>query len=178
MKCPKCQFDNPADAKFCNECGNQLELACPQCKKVNPAGSKFCNECGQNLAQLASSNGFQGSSKSSQSPSTMPEAASLSEGERRQATVAFSDLSGYTSMNEKLDPEEVQEIMSRIKKEAVHIFERHEGIVNQFVGDEVLALFGIPTANEDDPVRANRYATSDAQRDQQRSDSYSFERYP
>jgi hypothetical protein len=176
MKCPKCQFDNPADAKFCNECGNQLELACPQCKKVNPAGSKFCNECGQNLAQLASSNGFQGSSKSSQSPSTMPEAASLSEGERRQATVAFSDLSGYTSMNEKLDPEEVQEIMSRIKKEAVHIFERHEGIVNQFVGDEVLALFGIPTANEDDPVRA--YATSDAQRDQQRSDSYSFERYP
>jgi class 3 adenylate cyclase/tetratricopeptide (TPR) repeat protein len=155
MKCPKCQFDNPADAKFCNECGNQLELACPQCKKVNPAGSKFCNECGQNLAQLASSNGFQGSSKSSQSPSTMPEAASLSEGERRQATVAFSDLSGYTSMNEKLDPEEVQEIMSRIKKEAVHIFERHEGIVNQFVGDEVLALFGIPTANEDDPVRAS-----------------------
>jgi class 3 adenylate cyclase len=86
----------------------------------------------------------------------MVEPPSLSEGERRQATVVFSDLSGYTSMNEKLDPEEVQEIMSRIKKEAVHIFERHEGIVNQFVGDEVLALFGIPTANEDDPVRAVR----------------------
>ncbi|MCK4984950.1 MAG: AAA family ATPase, partial [Desulfobacterales bacterium] len=62
------------------------------------------------------------------------------------------------SMNEKLDPEEVEEIMSRIKKEAVHIFERHEGIVNQFAGDEVLALFGIPTANEDDPVRAVRAA--------------------
>jgi predicted ATPase/class 3 adenylate cyclase len=54
----------------------------------------------------------------------MPETASLSEGERRQATVVFSDLSGYTSMNEKLDPEEVQKIMSRIKKEAVQIFER------------------------------------------------------
>jgi class 3 adenylate cyclase/tetratricopeptide (TPR) repeat protein len=158
MKCSKCQFENPADAKFCNACGSKLELACPQCTKVNPAGSKFCNECGQSLAQLVSSNSFQGNSESSQSPSTVPEPASLSEGERRQATVVFSDLSGYTSMNEKLDPEEVQKIMSRIKKEAVHIFERHEGIVNQFVGDEVLALFGIPTANEDDPVRAVRAA--------------------
>ena len=158
MKCPKCQFDNPADANFCNACGNKLELACPQCTKVNPVGSKFCNECGQSLAQLVSSNNFQENSESSQLPSPVPEPASLSEGERRQATVVFSDLSGYTSMNEKLDPEEVQKIMSRIKKEAVHIFEHHEGIVNQFVGDEVLALFGIPTANEDDPVRAVRAA--------------------
>jgi class 3 adenylate cyclase/tetratricopeptide (TPR) repeat protein len=158
MKCPKCQFENPADAKFCNECGNKLELVCPQCTKVNPAGSKFCNECGQSLAQIVSANDFQGSSESSSSPSIMPEASSLSEGERRQATVVFSDLSGYTSMNEKLDPEEVQKIMSRIKEKAVQIFERHEGIVNQFVGDEVLALFGIPTANEDDPVRAVRAA--------------------
>jgi class 3 adenylate cyclase len=158
MKCPKCQFENPADAKFCNECGNKLELVCPQCTKVNPAGSKFCNECGQSLAQIVSASDFQGSSESSSSPSIMPEASSLSEGERRQATVVFSDLSGYTSMNEKLDPEEVQKIMSRIKEKAVQIFERHEGIVNQFVGDEVLALFGIPTANEDDPVRAVRAA--------------------
>jgi class 3 adenylate cyclase/tetratricopeptide (TPR) repeat protein len=156
MKCPKCQFDNPADAKFCNACGNKLELVCPQCTKANPAGSKFCNECGQSLAQSISSSGLQGISESSQSPSMLAEPATLSEGERRRATVVFSDLSGYTSMNAELDPEEVQEIMSRIKKEAVHIFERHEGIVNQFVGDEVLALFGIPTANEDDPVRAVR----------------------
>ena len=77
-----------------------------------------------------------------------------SAGERRQATVLFSDLSGYTAMNEKLDPEEVQEIMSRIKSEAVKIVENHGGIVSQFVGDEVLALFGIPTAHEDDPRRA------------------------
>ena len=57
-------------------------------------------------------------------------------------------------MNERLDPEEVEAIMSRIKREAVNIVERHEGIVNQFVGDEVLALFGVPYAHEDDPVRA------------------------
>ena len=82
--------------------------------------------------------------------------ASIPSGERRQATIVFSDLSGYTAMNERLDPEEVQEIMSRIKAEAVRIVEAHGGIVNQFVGDEVVALFGIPTAHEDDPVRAVR----------------------
>ena len=110
MKCPKCQFDNPADAKFCNACGNKLELVCPQCTKANPAGSKFCNECGQSLAQSISSSGLQGISESSQSPSMLAEPATLSEGERRRATVVFSDLSGYTSMNEKLDPEVVQEL--------------------------------------------------------------------
>jgi len=81
------------------------------------------------------------------------------EGERRQATIVFSDLSGYTSMNERLDPEEVEAIMSRIKMEAVKIVGHHEGIVNQFVGDEVLALFGIPAAHEDDPMRAVRGKT-------------------
>jgi class 3 adenylate cyclase/pimeloyl-ACP methyl ester carboxylesterase len=76
------------------------------------------------------------------------------EGERRHATILFSDLSGYTAMNETLDPEEVERIMRHVKEEAVRIVEEHGGIVNQFVGDEVLALFGIPTAHEDDPRRA------------------------
>jgi class 3 adenylate cyclase len=61
-------------------------------------------------------------------------------------------------MNERLDPEQVQEIMSRIKNDAVRIVESHGGIVNQFVGDEVVALFGIPAGHEDDPVRSVRAA--------------------
>ena len=61
-------------------------------------------------------------------------------------------------MNERLDPEEVEGIMSCIKAEAVKIVESHGGIVSQFVGDEVLALFGIPTAHEDDPCRAVKAA--------------------
>jgi len=61
-------------------------------------------------------------------------------------------------MNERLDPEEVRAIVGRIKAEAVHIVEGHGGIVNQFVGDEVMALFGVPQAHEDDPVRAVRAA--------------------
>ena len=81
-----------------------------------------------------------------------------SEGERRHATVLFSDLSGYTVMNEKLDPEVVQELMTRIKSGAIRIVEHYDGTVNQFVGDEILALFGIPNAHEDDPIRAVRTA--------------------
>jgi class 3 adenylate cyclase/tetratricopeptide (TPR) repeat protein len=72
--------------------------------------------------------------------------------------VLFSDLSGYTAMNERLDPEEVRGIVGRIKAEAVRIVEGHGGIVNQFVGDEVMALFGVPLAHEDDAVRAVRAA--------------------
>jgi class 3 adenylate cyclase len=158
MKCRKCQFENPAGSKFCNECGNKLEISCSQCSHVNPAGSRFCNECGHNLVQPAAPGESSQPSHQPDSPPAPPDSATLPEGERRQATIVFSDLSGYTSMNERLDPEEVEAIMSRIKKEAVRIVESHEGIVNQFVGDEVLALFGIPAAHEDDPVRAVKAA--------------------
>ena len=95
MKCSKCQFENPKDAKFCNECGGTLQMACPKCGKVNPPGSKFCNECGHKLATQEAVEG---------------EKPSLG-GERKQITVLFSDLSGYTAMSERLDPEEVREVM-------------------------------------------------------------------
>ncbi|MHC4104384.1 MAG: AAA family ATPase, partial [Planctomycetota bacterium] len=158
MQCPECQSDNPADARFCNKCGSKLEITCPKCSKANPPDSNFCNGCGHNLSQKDVPTEATDSSPSTPAEPKAPEIASVPEGERRQATIVFSDLSGYTSMNEKLDPEEVEAIMSRIKQEAVGIVERHEGIVNQFVGDEVLALFGIPTAHEDDPMRAVRAA--------------------
>ena len=81
-------------------------------------------------------------------------AAGNEEGERRHATVMFSDLSGYTALNEAFDPEEVEQLMARIKREAIAVIERHGGRVNQFVGDEVMALFGVPIAHRDDPRRA------------------------
>ncbi|MEP6969531.1 MAG: adenylate/guanylate cyclase domain-containing protein, partial [Betaproteobacteria bacterium] len=80
------------------------------------------------------------------------------DGERRHATVMFSDLTGYTALNEAFDPEEVEEIMSRIKREAIAVIERHGGRVNQFVGDEVMAMFGVPVARRDDARRAIRAA--------------------
>ena len=146
MECPKCQHENPADNKFCEECGNPFLLACPGCGSENRPDVKFCGKCGHNFTEPTAPSESPAQSKATES--------SAPTGERRQATVLFSDLSGYTAMNEKLDPEEVEGIMSRIKDEAVKIVESHGGIVSQFVGDEVLALFGIPTAHEDDPRRA------------------------
>ena len=52
MQCPKCQFDNPMDPKYCSECGGKLEIVCVRCNKSNPPGSKFCNACGHNLIRL------------------------------------------------------------------------------------------------------------------------------
>lgn len=143
MRCLACHHDNPEGVKFCGECGAKLECRCPSCGAPNPPGNKFCYECGESLRE--------GRHR------TITPVPGLA-GERCYATIVFSDLAGYTAMNERLDPEEVEALLGRIKDAAVAIVERHGGIVNQFVGDEVLALFGIPRAHEDDPVRAVRAA--------------------
>jgi class 3 adenylate cyclase/tetratricopeptide (TPR) repeat protein len=109
-------------------------MNCAACGHPLPETAKFCPECGQRTA-------------------------GADEGERRHATILFSDLSGYTALNESLDPEEVEAIMDRIKRAATAVIARHGGIINQFIGDEVVALFGIPTARRDDAVRAVRAAS-------------------
>ena len=70
----------------------------------------------------------------------------------------FSDLSGYTAMSEKLDPEEVKEIMSRIFGEIAQVVTKYEGFIEKFIGDAVVAFFGVPMAHEDDPIRAIKVA--------------------
>ena len=90
-------------------------------------------------------------------PSSAP-ASRSDAGERRHATVVFSDLAGYTALSEAFDPEEVEAVMGRVKREAIAVVERHGGHVNQFVGDEVIAVFGVPVARRDDPQRAVRAA--------------------
>lgn len=147
MRCPACHHENPEGAKFCGECGAKLERLCTHCGTKNPLTNKFCHQCGHPFP-----------SSVQRPPQITPSFSAVPAGERRQATVMFSDLTGYTAMNEVLDPEEVEALMTHLKNEAVRIVEHHGGIVNQFVGDEVLALFGIPTAHEDDPVRAVRAA--------------------
>src|SRR5450432_3481036 len=109
---------------------------CLSCNSENRAHATVCAACGQPLAD-----------------GPRDERPAL-EALRRRATIVFCDLSGYTALNEALDPEEVEQIMSRIKEDATRIIEGLGGTVNQFVGDEVMALFGIPIAHGDDPTRA------------------------
>ncbi len=144
MKCPKCQAENHEARKFCRECGEKLILLCPKCDSENIPGDKFCGECGCRLDKPGPI----------REEKLQPEA----DGERKHVTVLFSDLSGYTEMSERLDPEEVKEITTNIFSKISKVIEKYEGFVEKFVGDAVMALFGVPRAYEDDPLRAIKAA--------------------
>jgi len=140
MKCPKCQCENPDERKFCRECGAKLSSICPRCGYHNLPGDKFCSECGQKLDEAIEAE----------------EARPETPGERKHVTVLFSDLSGYTAMSERLDPEEVKEITGRIFGEIAQVVTKYDGFIEKFIGDAIMALFGVPEAHEDDPIRAIR----------------------
>jgi class 3 adenylate cyclase/tetratricopeptide (TPR) repeat protein len=142
MKCSKCQAENPQENRFCRKCGANLLLTCPQCGAEVLSDDRYCGKCGQELDEAA------------ETADTAPKP----EGERKHVTVLFSDLSGYTAMSEKLDPEEVKEITSRIFSDISKVIDKYEGFVEKFVGDAVMALFGVPKTHEDDPIRAIKVA--------------------
>lgn len=143
MRCQNCQFDNHIDVKFCEECGFKLKAYCPKCGNKNVFGMNFCGVCGFNLSD----------------PYPLKdEPKAGSDDERKHVTVLFSDLSGYTAMTERLDPEEVKEIVSRIFGEIAQIVLKYEGFIEKFIGDAVVAIFGVPRSHEDDPIRAIKTA--------------------
>lgn len=147
MDCPRCSYINSSDSFTCRSCGQRLQPRCRECGSDITRDAAFCPTCGAALTPLPPGGG--GS-----------DAEPIRAGERRRATVLFSDVSGYTALNEKLDPEDVALVMSRIKDAATRIVEAYGGTVNQFVGDEVMSLFGVPLAHDDDPVRAVQAALS------------------
>jgi class 3 adenylate cyclase len=168
MKCQKCQFENPNGMKFCNECGCKLEIACPECNKSNPPGSKFCGECGRVMTRPSAPSPKELSfdEKIEKIQSYLPQGLTekiLSqknkiEGERKQVTVMFCDMAGYTSLSEILGFEEAYAIMDQIYEILIHKVHEFEGTVNEMTGDGVMALFGAPIAIEDAPQRSIRVA--------------------
>jgi class 3 adenylate cyclase/tetratricopeptide (TPR) repeat protein len=155
MRCPKCQSENPDGMKFCGQCGAKMEKICPQCNFSNPPGFKFCGECGYDLRVPEEPPPRDASEPVADE---IPIPSGPVEGERKYVSVLFSDMSGYTAMAERLDPEEVKEITSRIFGEISQIVGKYDGFIEKFVGDAVMALFGVPKAHEDDAVRAIRAA--------------------
>ncbi len=158
MICPSCGTENPARAKFCTECATRLVAACPSCGTENPPGAKFCSECATPLspagpgeappAATASAPGQPG-------PSTVRASAAT---ERRVVTVMFLDLVGFTTFAEGRDAEETRELLTRYFDLARDVIERYGGVVEKFIGDAVMAVWGAPTAHEDDAERAVRAA--------------------
>jgi len=162
MKCPKCQFENPERMKFCGECGSKLERICPSCNLSNPANFKFCGECGFDLKKAEEASPADDLDQKWSTPESagheISTAPTAMEGERKYVTALFSDMSGYTAMSERLDPEEVKEITSRIFAEISKIVDKYDGFIEKFIGDAVMTLFGVPKAHEDDPVRSIKAA--------------------
>jgi class 3 adenylate cyclase len=164
MKCPKCTFESPAGQRFCGKCGTRLEKICPKCGIGNPAEYDFCGDCGHDLRRPAETHALDYSQPQTYTPKHLAEkiltARNSIEGERKLVTVLFTDVADYTSISERLDPEEVHRIMDgcfRILVEEIH---RHEGTVDKFTGDGVMALFGAPLAHEDHAQRACHAALS------------------
>jgi class 3 adenylate cyclase/tetratricopeptide (TPR) repeat protein len=162
MKCPECLNPVETGAFTCKACGFVLGAACGYCKTVNRPASKFCCACGRPLDFSSESSSLSAHASHTARP-PMPIAAdkpAIHTGfsQRKWVTVLFSDLSGYSALCERLDPEDVREMMNLVFKEIVSIIVRYEGYIDRIIGDEVLAVFGIPQTHEDDPVRAIRAA--------------------
>jgi class 3 adenylate cyclase len=161
MRCPKCNTENAANAKFCAECGAKFAALCPSCGAENPPDAKFCTQCGTRLGGAANQ-------PEAQPPPARPEARSaptlierpaidpdiLPEGERKTVTALFADIKGSMDLMEDIDPEQARALIDpavRILIDAVH---RYDGYIVQSTGDGIFALFGAPVAHEDHPHRA------------------------
>ena len=148
MNCPSCAAPNADTAKFCTECGAALEAHCPACGTAHRPGQRFCAECGAALVPAAVTAPAAGA----------PAAQSGEVAERRLVTVLFADLVGFTTLSERRDAEEVRELLSRYFATCRRLIGLYGGTVEKFIGDAVMAVWGTPTATEDDAERAVRAA--------------------
>jgi class 3 adenylate cyclase/tetratricopeptide (TPR) repeat protein len=145
MKCPKCQFENPATAKFCIECGHPLSVASGTPSQDLSFDEKFARIQRYLPTGLADK---------------ILSQRDRIEGERRQVTVMFCDMAGYSRMVERLGSEQSYRIMDDIYEILIHKVHEFEGTVNEMTGDGIMALFGAPIALEDAPQRALSSALS------------------
>jgi len=142
MKCPKCRTENLGTRKFCKECGTKLLLVCPDCHFENAPRDKFCGECGYQLTQPPEASPVDYSAPQSYTPKHLAEKIlthrSAIEGERKLVTIMFADVAGFTSLSEKLDPEDVHRIMDGCCRVLVDEIHRFEGTVGALRGDGVM----------------------------------------
>jgi len=160
MNCPNCNAQNSPRALFCYNCGKPLPLVCPTCGEVSKPGAKFCSHCGTRLREalkIVTPLDISDHSKSGSTVSdTQSPAIHTSIYERRQVTILFADITGYSTLSEFLDPEEVLDIMHAAYPCLIDPVKERGGTIVQIMGDGLLAFFGAPLAHEDDPERAIR----------------------
>ena len=167
LTCPGCGHPNEPTQKFCGECGTRLLPATapaptPAAAQPVPAPAQPVKEAAPPAAIVRlrppRAPAFRDAAPVTYTPKHLAEKILTSkgalEGERKTVTVMFSDVSGFTAMSERLDPEDVHGIMDRVFEVILAAVHRCEGTINQFLGDGVMALFGAPIAHEDHAPRA------------------------
>ena len=151
--CPDCGTRSPTGARFCQECGHALARSCPQCGAV-AAGGRFCADCGAALDSVSTPTGP--SPVAMAAPVTPAAPANSLLAERRLTSVLFGDLVGFGALGGGLEPEDARELLSRYFQVARTIVARYGGTVEKFIGDAVMAVWGVPATHEDDAERAVR----------------------
>jgi class 3 adenylate cyclase/tetratricopeptide (TPR) repeat protein len=133
--CSACGAGNADPARFCARCGATIGAVCPSCGAPVASDDRFCSNCGTTLA----------------TPTPIGD-------ERKLVTVLFADVTGSTALGERLDPERMRDVLRTYFAAMREEIEGEGGTVEKFIGDAVMAAFGVPVAHEDDPARALRAA--------------------
>ena len=138
-----------------------LAASCPSCGTDNPPGAKFCIECGTGLGGTGTTTAVPPATKGAPATPVRPDLAPPGAGAACRRSAArrpslFADLSGYTAVAERMDPETVKSIVDRALRRLGQEVVRYGGRVDKYIGDNVMAVFGAPVAHEDDPERAVR----------------------
>ena len=136
MKCSACGFENPGGFSFCGNCGAGLTQTCTSCGANIPDGFRFCGNCGRAVS------------------SGPPSGEAIYSGDRRRITVLFADVVGFSSVAEYLDPEDLRTELEETFEQLAAVVEARDGVVEKYIGDAIVAVFGAPVAHEDDPRRA------------------------
>ncbi|MDQ1106686.1 adenylate/guanylate cyclase domain-containing protein [Nocardioides zeae] len=142
MVCATCALPLLAGARFCAGCGTAAPAPCTSCSGVLPPGARFCPACGREVG----------------APTTPAVGAGTTApvAQRRVVSVLFCDLVGFTGLAARRDPEEVRELLTAYFDRARQIVARYGGTIEKFIGDAVMAVWGVPTAHEDDAERSVR----------------------
>jgi adenylate cyclase len=164
MACIDCGFELSPGFAFCPRCGRRQPPPCAACGFSCEAEFAYCPRCGtpRGAPAAAAAPGGAGEPAGGAPPpaagsmGAVPLALAENHGvaDRRQVTVLFADVSGFTALAERLDPEVVRAFQNALFETLAEAIARYGGFVEKFVGDAVLAVFGAPAAHEDDPERA------------------------
>lgn len=164
--CPHCDFSLHSQFNYCGQCGASLKQVCLRCHQQSPTSFRYCGHCAEPFQKGAVQEPWVAvspdihPSDNSQTSATFLEKPTMEHGavarmqERRQVVILFCDLCGFTKLSESLDPEEVSNIIHPLFEQLSQIIHDYKGSIEKFIGDAIMAIFGVPIAHEDDAERA------------------------